>query len=102
MEKQNKRIDGIACEVHNCRYHDGRSKCLAGSINVGPSYASSSADTVCATFKPQSSILPIRKRTACCALALCFALSIHICRNAYRDCSMRSLEQVSGKRTGFD
>lgn len=54
MEKQNKRIEGISCDVHNCRYHDGRSKCLAGNINVGPSYASSSADTVCATFKPQS------------------------------------------------
>ena len=41
----------IICSVKNCAYHDGDSSCLANQIAVGPTYASSAKDTVCATFK---------------------------------------------------
>ncbi len=45
-------IKGISCDVKNCIHHDGEHACTAKEITVGPSYATSSADTVCATFKP--------------------------------------------------
>ena len=44
-------IKGVHCDVHNCVYHDGESYCNAGTISVGPSFATCSQDTVCATFK---------------------------------------------------
>ncbi len=43
--------NGVSCDVTNCHYHDGKNTCVAEKINVGPSYATSSTDTVCATFK---------------------------------------------------
>ena len=46
-----KHIEGIKCDVKNCVYHDCETHCMAGQIAVGPSFATSSADTVCATFK---------------------------------------------------
>lgn len=45
-------IKGVCCDVKNCVHHDGECSCTAKEITVGPSYASSSSDTVCATFKP--------------------------------------------------
>lgn len=45
-------IKGINCDVKNCAYHDGESYCTAGEITVGPTYAATGHDTVCATFKP--------------------------------------------------
>ena len=47
-------ISGIHCEVTNCVYHDQKCSCAADQIKVGPTYASSSADTVCSTFKQKS------------------------------------------------
>ncbi|MEE0834999.1 MAG: DUF1540 domain-containing protein [Clostridia bacterium] len=44
-------IKGVCCDVKNCVYHDGESDCTADRIAVGPSYACSCSDTVCATFK---------------------------------------------------
>ncbi len=44
-------IKGIRCDVKNCMYHDRETNCMAGEIAVGPSNATTSADTVCATFK---------------------------------------------------
>jgi hypothetical protein len=44
-------ISGIHCDVTNCAYHDPKCKCGADQIKVGPTYASSNADTVCSTFK---------------------------------------------------
>ncbi len=41
----------IVCGVKNCVYHCGDCSCKAEQIAVGPTYASTSADTVCATFK---------------------------------------------------
>ena len=48
-----KHIQGIKCDVKNCVYHDCDTYCTAGQIAVGPSFATSSTDTVCATFKPK-------------------------------------------------
>lgn len=44
-------IKGIRCDVKNCVYHDCETYCTATQIAVGPSNATSSADTACATFK---------------------------------------------------
>lgn len=45
-------LHGIRCDVTNCHYNDQQC-CVANEIKVGPQYAASSADTVCATFKPR-------------------------------------------------
>ncbi|MBQ9748726.1 MAG: DUF1540 domain-containing protein [Clostridia bacterium] len=45
---------GVSCDVSNCVYHDGTCTCIAEKINVGPSYATSSTDTICATFKQRT------------------------------------------------
>ena len=42
---------GIHCNAKNCVYHDCDCYCTADMINVGPSDATCSSDTVCATFK---------------------------------------------------
>lgn len=52
--KNHKHIKGIGCDVKNCAYHDGDCYCTADKVTIGPSYATSSADTVCATFKEKS------------------------------------------------
>ena len=44
-------IKGICCDVKNCVYHDCDTFCTAKQIAVGPSSATSSSDTACATFK---------------------------------------------------
>jgi len=41
----------IVCDVTNCVYNDDNRYCTAKQIKVGPQYASSSADTLCVTFK---------------------------------------------------
>lgn len=51
FDKNAHHIKGVNCDVKNCVYHDGECDCTASRISVGPSYASSSTDTVCATFK---------------------------------------------------
>ena len=48
-----KHLKGISCDVKNCIHHDGEHACTAKEITVGPSYASTSGDTACATFKPK-------------------------------------------------
>lgn len=52
--KTGKAIKGISCDVRNCVYNSGEGRCTAERIAVGPSYASSCTDTVCATFKSRS------------------------------------------------
>lgn len=52
--KAGKHLKGVACDVKNCAFHDGESYCAANRIAVGPSYANTSGETVCATFKPKS------------------------------------------------
>ncbi|HAN20575.1 MAG: hypothetical protein A2Y15_00940 [Clostridiales bacterium GWF2_36_10] len=51
IDEDPKPIKGISCSVTNCQYHDGRTQCVAGKIAVGPSSATASRDTLCATFK---------------------------------------------------
>ena len=48
----NRHLEGVCCDVKNCVYHDGEHRCTAKEINVGPTYATASNDTACATFKP--------------------------------------------------
>ena len=48
-----KTIKGISCDVSNCAFHGKENSCHANCISVGPSYAQSSSETVCATFKPK-------------------------------------------------
>ena len=45
---------GVVCDVHNCAYHDGNNYCTADKIAIGPSFATSCTDTVCATFKQKN------------------------------------------------
>ncbi|MGM9653459.1 MAG: DUF1540 domain-containing protein [Eubacteriales bacterium] len=49
-----KHLRGVACDVRNCAFHDGENCCTASRIAVGPSFAVTSGETVCATFKPKS------------------------------------------------
>ena len=42
---------GIVCQVKNCVYHDGDMGCTANKISVGPSNATNSNETLCATFR---------------------------------------------------
>lgn len=49
-----KHIQGIVCEVKNCVHHDCETYCTAGKIAVGPSYACTNAETVCATFEQKA------------------------------------------------
>ena len=49
-----KKIRGVSCNVCNCAYNDGECHCRAEKISVGPSYAKTCTDTVCATFTPES------------------------------------------------
>lgn len=48
-----KPLEGIKCNVMNCYYHDCETHCTAKEIAVGPRNADSSAETLCATFKPK-------------------------------------------------
>jgi len=43
----------IECDVKNCQYHEKEHVCNAKCITVGPTYANSSTDTICSTFKPR-------------------------------------------------
>ncbi|MBO4212677.1 MAG: DUF1540 domain-containing protein [Clostridia bacterium] len=45
--------EGISCDVTNCQYHCDGCHCSAKKIDVGPSSAVTSSDTICATFKPR-------------------------------------------------
>ena len=49
-------IARITCDVKNCVYHDEYDHCTADRIAVGPTYASSASDTVCATFRPKQGV----------------------------------------------
>ncbi|MBE6631134.1 MAG: DUF1540 domain-containing protein [Ruminococcaceae bacterium] len=52
--KEPHHIKGIRCDVKNCAYHDGELFCTADKVSIGPSFANSCADTVCATFKEKT------------------------------------------------
>ena len=46
-------VRGIRCDVSSCAYHDGVNFCTAREVKIGPSYAVSSTETVCATYRPR-------------------------------------------------
>ena len=55
MKKQNNEIiQGIICAVKSCEYNNGSGHCVAKQVEIGPMSASCCAETVCATFKPDS------------------------------------------------
>ena len=48
-------VNHVACSVKNCVHHrDASEECTARSIKVGPTFAKSVDDTVCATYSPKS------------------------------------------------
>ena len=52
MEKSNKKqLYGVVCSVASCYYNTKNGHCTAKQIEVGPSSACTSAETVCVTFK---------------------------------------------------
>ncbi|MBQ2252714.1 MAG: DUF1540 domain-containing protein [Clostridia bacterium] len=60
MSKKNDLFSGVPehvrdvhCDVTSCAYHDGTGFCTANEIKIGPSYAVSSTQTVCATYRPR-------------------------------------------------
>lgn len=48
-----KYLHGVCCDVKTCVYHDCGEHCTASEIVISPSFATSSADTACSTFKPK-------------------------------------------------
>ena len=53
-EKMEKHLKGVTCDVCQCVHHGKNNTCCAGMIAVGPHSASTSFETVCATFKAKS------------------------------------------------
>lgn len=51
MPKHNK---GVVCDVHNCIYNGCENCCTAEQIAIGPSYAKTGTETLCATFCPKN------------------------------------------------
>lgn len=49
-----KKLKNVNCDVKNCMYNDQENHCTASKIAVGPTYATSCTDTVCATFRQRS------------------------------------------------
>ena len=43
---------GVYCAVGNCVYNDQKMYCTAQKIDIGPSFAITSGDTICGTFQP--------------------------------------------------
>ena len=52
--KAGKHIKGVVCDVKQCAYHDGDSYCTASRISIGPGFAKTAGETVCATFLPKT------------------------------------------------
>ncbi len=46
-------VRALKCDVASCAYHDGANYCTAEHVKIGPSYAVSSTETICATYKPK-------------------------------------------------
>lgn len=45
----------VYCDVKNCTYHDGRLQMHSQAVSTWvPTYAVSTNDTACSTFKPQA------------------------------------------------
>lgn len=53
FENTPEHIRSLKCDVSSCAFHDGTSFCTAREVKIGPSYAVSSTETVCATYRPR-------------------------------------------------
>ncbi|MGI5957940.1 MAG: DUF1540 domain-containing protein [Massiliimalia sp.] len=51
---EQKCICGIHCNVENCVHNNHHCGCTAKQIQVGPTYAASTTDTICQSFKEQT------------------------------------------------
>jgi len=49
-----KALEGVSCVVNTCHYHESGNKCTASKIEILPKNASTSQDTDCGTFKPET------------------------------------------------
>lgn len=57
MSKEHiKEISDISCSVSSCIYHDGKAKCMAGQIQVGPRNACCTSETMCATYEQDANM----------------------------------------------
>ncbi len=56
-EKCTKCLKGVSCDATNCVYNGKNNTCHAAEISVGPHSACSSAETICATFKPKDEVV---------------------------------------------
>lgn len=52
--KAKKHLKGVSCDACQCVHHGEKNTCCASEIAVGPHNASSSGETVCATFKAKN------------------------------------------------
>ncbi|MBR5273015.1 MAG: DUF1540 domain-containing protein [Clostridia bacterium] len=48
------KIDGVSCDAKHCIYNREGNICDAGRIAIGTNNATSSSETICATFKCKS------------------------------------------------
>ncbi|MBP5289687.1 MAG: DUF1540 domain-containing protein [Clostridia bacterium] len=51
LSDQEKHIDGIACNVNRCVYHNDSHQCTAKAVHIGPVNAQKVTDTICGTFR---------------------------------------------------
>ncbi|WP_077368115.1 DUF1540 domain-containing protein [Anaerosalibacter sp. Marseille-P3206] len=54
IEKSDTPIEGVKCVVNTCKYHASGDYCTASSIEIQPRNASSTEETDCATFYPNT------------------------------------------------
>ncbi|MBR5774519.1 MAG: DUF1540 domain-containing protein [Clostridia bacterium] len=47
-------IPGVSCDAKHCIYNRAGNVCEAGRIDIGTNKATSSSETICATFKCKS------------------------------------------------
>lgn len=55
-EKNQGKLDGVACTVGTCAYHGNGNFCNAGSIKVGTEYALDKAETFCSTYEHKATL----------------------------------------------
>jgi hypothetical protein len=51
---EQKYLEGVRCGVKNCIWHCEETHCTADAISVGPDRATTSSQTLCATFREKS------------------------------------------------
>ena len=51
LPDSDKHIEGIACNVNSCVYHNTSQQCTAKAVHIGPVHAERVTDTICGTFR---------------------------------------------------